>query len=95
MDPTQVVVPKRLREGDEDGGSPSAKKSKIDGGAVAGGSSSSSSSSAGANGHVGNGGAPEESLEAYKAKKINKVTVEALGRTGGTYIPPFMRARLE
>ena len=34
-------------------------------------------------------------MESYRQKKITKVTATDLGKTGGVYIPPFMRARLE
>lgn len=36
-----------------------------------------------------------DDMESYRQKKITKVTATDLGKTGGVYIPPFMRARLE
>jgi pre-mRNA-splicing factor CWC22 len=34
-------------------------------------------------------------LEEYSTKKIQRITVESIGRTGGVYIPPFKLARLQ
>lgn len=31
----------------------------------------------------------DDGLEEYKKKKIQKLTPESIGRTGGVYIPPF------